>query len=307
MKRWLTEHRFAISEMIGHLSRQPLSLALNVLAVSVALALPWLGAVILGDLEPLAGQIARSPEISVFVVQDATRNDALAVGVQLRALPEVEDARFIAREAALEDMRQRPGLDAILTALNQNPLPDAWVVQLRPPGNTGESAAALQARVAHRLAQIPKVEHVQVDSAWVERLDALLRLLRLGLVVVSVALAVAVIAVIFNTIRLQVLGQREEIEISQLFGATKQFIRRPFYYVGALQGLVSGVIAVIMVEVALMPLNAALADLARLYQSNFTLAGPGVGEVLLFLLIAALLGWLGAALSVGRHLSRGEP
>lgn len=305
MKRWVMEHRFAWSEMLAHITSQPLSLGLNVMAVAVALSLPWLGAVILSDLEPLAGQIAKNPEVSVFVALDAARGDALSLGVQLRALPEVEDARFIPRESALEEMRKRPGMDAVLAALNQNPLPDAWVVGLRVPRATGESPAALQARVARRIGQLPHVARVQLDSAWVERLDALLRLFRLGLVVISTALGIAVVAVIFNTIRLQVLGQREEIEISQLFGATNQFIRRPFYYIGALQGLVGGLIAVGFVELALMPLNAELAGLARLYQSDFQFAGPHLGAALVFLFLAGLLGWLGALLSVGRHLARG--
>jgi cell division transport system permease protein len=307
VKRWLMEHRFALTEMLTHIRHQPLSIGLNVLAVAVALALPWLGAVILGDLGPLSSQVAKNPEISVFVALDASRSDALALGVKLRALSEVEDARFIGRDTALEQMRQRPGMQAVLTALNQNPLPDAWVVRLRGAPASGEAPAALQTRVAHQISEMPRVAHVQLDSAWVERLDALLRLLRVGLVVVSTALAIAVVAVIFNTIRLQVLGQREEIEIARLFGATNQFIRRPFYYIGALQGLIGGLLALVMVEFALAPLNSELAELGRLYQSDFQFLGPGLGEILVFLVLACLLGWLAALLSVGRHLARSNP
>jgi hypothetical protein len=82
---------------------------------------------------------------------------------------------------------------------------------------------------------------------------------------------VVVIAVVFNTIRLQVLTQREEIAVSKLLGATDNFIHRPFYYTGALLGLCAGAVALGAVSLALRPLNAAIAEFARLYASEFQL------------------------------------
>jgi cell division transport system permease protein len=145
---------------------------------------------------------------------------------------------------------------------------------------------------------------VQVDSAWVKRLAALLGVLRLALLLLAVTLGVVVIAVVFNTIRLQVLTQREEIAVSKLLGATDNFIHRPFYYTGALLGLCAGAVALGAVTLALRPLNTAIAEFARLYASEFQLAPlPPLGMAGL-LAISAGLGLVGAMLSVQRHLAR---
>ena len=101
------------------------------------------------------------------------------------------------------------------------------------------------------LRKLPRVEHVQLDSAWVQRLDALLRLGRTAVVLLASLLGVGLMAITFNAIRLQVLTSRAEIEVSRLLGATDAFIRRPYYWFGTLQGLLGGVIAWAIVAVAL--------------------------------------------------------
>jgi cell division transport system permease protein len=115
-----------------------------------------------------------------------------------------------------------------------------------------------------------------------------------------------VIAVVFNTIRLQVLTQKEEISVSQLLGATNDFIHRPFFYTGALLGLCAGGVALGVVALALHPLNGAIAEFARLYGSQFQLAPLGGLEIAGLLAVSAGLGLIGAMLSVRRHLARGR-
>ena len=128
------------------------------------------------------------------------------------------------------------------------------------------------------LRALPGVDTVQVDSAWVKRLAALLGVLRLALLLLAVTLGMVVIAVVFNTIRLQVLTQRDEIAVSKLIGATDVFIHRPFYYTGALLGLCAGAVALGAVALALRPLNVAIAEFARLYASEFQLTAAGAGR-----------------------------
>jgi cell division transport system permease protein len=151
---------------------------------------------------------------------------------------------------------------------------------------------------------LPEVDSVQVDSAWVKRLAALLGVLRLALLLLAVTLGVVVVAVVFNTIRLQVLTQREEIAVTKMLGATDNFIHRPFYYTGALLGLCAGAVALGAVALALRPLNTAIAEFARLYASEFQLTALPALDVLGLLAISAALGLVGAMLSVQRHLAR---
>src|SRR5262249_6170215 len=151
--------------------------------------------------------------------------------------------------------------------LGENPLPDSYIVKLNAYKSAAESAQI--DAIAEQMRALPGVESVQVDSAWVKRLAALLGILRLALLLLAATLGTVVIAVVFNTIRLQVLTQREEILVSKLIGATDSFIHRPFYYTGALLGLCAGGVALGAVALALRPLNTAIAEFARLYASEF--------------------------------------
>jgi cell division transport system permease protein len=108
--------------------------------------------------------------------------------------------------------------------------------------------------------------------------------------------------VTFNTIRLQILTQREEIEVSKLIGATDSFIRRPFYYLGLLQGLAGGIIAGAIVWLALALLNREVRVLAESFGSAFRISYLSPADALAVVALAGLLGWLGAHLSVSKHL-----
>jgi cell division transport system permease protein len=169
--------------------------------------------------------------------------------------------------------------------------------------NSAADAANVDA-LASQLRALPGVDTVQVDSAWVKRLAALLGVLRLALLLLAATLGMVVIAVVFNTVRLQVLTQREEITVSKLLGATDNFIHRPFYYTGALLGLAAGGVALGAVALALRPLNTAIAEFARLYASEFQLTALDPLPIAGLLAISAGLGLAGALLSVQRHLSR---
>ena len=209
---------------------------------------------------------------------------------------------FTSREKALETMREKSGLADVLTTLGENPLPDSYVLKL-DAFRLAQSGGDVD-QLAEQIRALPGVDTVQVDSAWVKRLAALLNILHLGLLLLAVTLGTVVVAVIFNTIRLQVMTQREEILVSKLIGATDSFIHRPFYYTGALLGLCAGGLALGAVTLALRPLNVAIAEFARLYASEFQLM-PLQPTMMAFLLaLSAGLGLIAALLSVQRHLSR---
>ena len=175
--------------------------------------------------------------------------------------------RTDAMGSALHTLQNKSGLADAVATLGNNPLPDGYVLKLA--GFQDASDAARIDAIAAELKALSGVEFVQVDSAWVKRLAALLYALRLALAFLAATLGVVVIAVVFNTVRLQVMKQREEIEVSRLVGATDGFICRPFYYTGALLGLGAGALALGAVALALQPLNGAIAELARLYASEF--------------------------------------
>jgi cell division transport system permease protein len=301
---WFRQHRFAFGAALATLRKAPGSFLFNVLVVAVALTLPFAGVTLLDNVRPMSEQLSVDPEISLFMKADAPREQAEALAPRLRHILAGNKVKisFVAREQALDNLKAKSGLSDVLETLGENPLPDSYVMKLE--GFAKAADAAHVDAVAEQMRALPGVDSVQVDSAWVKRLAALLGVLRLALLLLAITLGVVVIAVVFNTIRLQVLTQREEIAVSKLLGATDNFIHRPFYYTGALLGLCAGAVALGAVALALRPLNTAIAEFARLYASEFQLTAlPPLG-VLGLLAISAGLGLVGAMLSVQRHLAR---
>ena len=306
MMNWFRQHALALGDAFRHLGQSAGSFALNVLVVAIALALPFAGLTLLENVRPLSEQLAVEPEISIFMAMDTPRERAAALSPQIRRIAQesrhAAKLEFVPRERALNLLKDKSGLSDAIAALGENPLPDGYVLKLSGVQNAAD-AKRVEA-LAAQLKALPGVEYVQIDSAWVKRLAALINVLRLALLFLAITLGVVVVAVVFNTIRLQVMTQREEIEVCRMFGATNAFICRPFYYTGALLGLTAGGVALGVVALALYPFNDALAEFARLYASEFRLAPLSAAPTLALLSISALLGLLGALLSVRRHLKR---
>jgi cell division transport system permease protein len=302
MSVWLRQHGFALGSALVHLRRAPGSFFFNILVVAIALALPFAGVTVLDNIRPMSQQLAVDPELSVFLKQDLPREHTEGMAGSLRAVAKDAKIVFVPREKALEELQEKNGVAGVIETLGDNPLPDSYIVRL----NAFQSAAQGNDvdDIADRIGAIPGVESVQVDSAWVKRLAALLGVLRVGLLLLAATLGTVVVAVVFNTIRLQVLTQREEILVSRLIGATDTYIQRPFYYTGALLGLCAGAVALGAVALSLRPLNAAIAEFARLYASEFQLAPLEPLAMALLLALSAGLGLVGAALSVRRQLAR---
>jgi cell division transport system permease protein len=302
MSPWVRQHRFALGAALSTVRKAPGSFLFNVLVVAFALMLPLAGITLLDNVRPLSQQLSVDPEISVFMKLEATREEATALQPRIRAIAATggkADVDFVPREEALASMKDKSGLGDVIDTLGENPLPDSYKMTLDGSGAAGQVDA-----ITEQLRALPGVDVVQVYSAWVKRLAAMLAILRLALLLLAATLGVVVIAVVFNTIRLQVLTQKEEIAVSKLLGATDNFIHRPFYYTGALLGLCAGAVALGAVMLALNPLNAVIADFARLYASEFQLVPLGALETAGVLAISAGLGLIGAMLSVQRHLAR---
>ncbi|PHV08192.1 permease [Janthinobacterium sp. BJB412] len=304
MNNWLRQHGFALASALVHVRRAPGSFIFNIVVVAIALALPFAGVTLLDNVRPMSEQMSVDPEISLFMQQDAPREQAEALAVSLRQIVKDKQAKivFTPREKALDSLKTKSGLSDVLATLGENPLPDSYVLKLDAFRNA-QAGGDVEA-LAEQMRALPGVDTVQVDSAWVKRLAALLGVLRLALLLLAATLAMVVVAVVFNTIRLQVLTQREEISVSKLIGATDTFIHRPFYYTGALLGLCAGAVALGAVALALRPLNTAIAEFARLYASEFQLTPLAPLPMAGLLALSAGLGLVGAVLSVQRHLAR---
>ncbi|HEX9684578.1 MAG TPA: permease-like cell division protein FtsX [Burkholderiales bacterium] len=301
MRAFFWHHLDALRTTLARLARTPVATLLNVSVIGVALALPVGLYVVVVNLEGLARSLGSDPQLSVFLALDAGPADVKRIAARLQQHPTVREARYVPREDALKELRASTGLADVVDSLPGNPLPDAFVVLPRDP-----SPEALE-RLRDEARGWPKVSHVQLDAEWARRLEAGLKAALLAVSLLATLFAFALVAVTFNTIRLQILTRREEIEVSKLIGATDSFIRRPFLYYGALQGLAGGLAAWAIIWAGVTVLNGALAELSRLYAAQISLRHLGMEDSGSLLVFSAGLGWFGSWLSVNRHLAAIEP
>ena len=296
---WLRHQKHALTCALRRLLAQPVATLLTTLAMGVAISLPSGLYLMLGNLDRLAGNLPAQPEISVFLDAGVSAAQKQAISARLKQ-PDIVQARYVPKEQALSVLSSSQDLTDITAGLTENPLPDAWV--LRPQAASRDELV----RVANELGKLPGVAETHLDSQWAERLQAALTIGRTGVWLLAGLFAFALIAISGNAIRAQVLARRDEILVSRLIGATDRYIRRPFLYLGTLQGLLGGLAAGGVLAVAGWVLGEPVAHLASLYGSTFQLLPPTGIEIAAVLGLTALFGWLGAWLSVTRTLHQVE-
>ena len=301
MTRTFAQHIVVLRAVLHRMFASKLAGFLNILVIGIALSLPASMYLLLRNAQGLVAQFSGTPQISLFLEMNAKAEDVDRLRKQIAQHPAIAYVEFVTRTQALEQLKQSTGLADVIGGLEKNPLPDAFIVHPKP----GDVQALNGLR--DELAKLPGIELAQLDSDWAYKLEALLKFGRLAVLILASLLSLALIAVTFNTIRLQILTQHDEIEVAKLIGATDGFIRRPFLYFGAMQGLLGGVMAWLIVTASLLLLNQQLNALSQLYASQFTLHPLSFGDSLSLLLFSVYLGWLGAWLSVARHLSQIEP
>lgn len=304
IENYVIHHARAFFASLGGLLRTPWASLMTAVVIGVALALPSGFHALLLSVQSLAsGWESEVAQVSLFLKADTKEDVARNLAWRLRSMDDVAGVRYISPQQALEEFQRSSGLSDALAYLDENPLPTVLVVK---PA-TDFARPDIVHGLVKRLQALPEVESTQLDWAWLERLHALVALADRAMVLVGVVLAVAVLFIVGNTIRLAIENHREEIIITKLVGATDAFIRRPFIYGGIWYGLVGGIIALIIVDGALWGMRGPVARLVALYKSNFQLGMIGGTEAVVILAAGAALGWVGAWLAVGRHLRQIEP
>jgi cell division transport system permease protein len=293
----------ALLGSLGRLARNPFATAMTLLVIGLALALPTALDLFVTNAQAATGNFAQAIDLSVYFKTDVPLAKAQQLASSARARPDVAEVTLIPADKALDEFRAYSGFGAALDALKENPLPH--VLHVRP---RAESTSPADLETLRRyFAAWPEVDVVQMDSDWVLRFNAILDVLRRLLVMAATLLAAGVLAIIGNTIRLEILNRRAEIEVTKLVGGSNAFVRRPFLYTGVLYGLGGALLAWLIVSIAVAVLGQPVATLAQLYGSQYSLRGPSSDDVLTLLGGGTVLGWLGAWISASRHLRSIEP
>ena len=304
LRAWRAHNVMVAKESLLKLLRAPMGSIMTWLVIGIALALPAGLYVLLGNLAQISHGWDGAPQISLYLHQHVADDEGRNLARRLGADREVAKVEDLSRDDALAEFRELSGFGDVLEQLDSNPLPAVVLVRPRQTSMLdAKNAEALRAR----LAAMPEVEMAQLDLEWVQRLYAMMELGRRIVASLALLLAVGVLLVIGNTIRLAIESRRDEIVVVKLVGGTDAFVRRPFLYTGVWYGLGGGVVATLIVGLGLTFLREPVAQLAGLYNSQYRLIGLSFGDILDLWLVSAMLGWLGAWLAVARHLGDIEP
>lgn len=288
---------------LGQLSRTPISTIMTCMVIGIALALPTGLNLLLKNAQHLSGGWESTAQISLFLKKSITASQAQKLRTDIQKWPEVISVNYISREQALKEFQRLSGFGDALTALSSNPLPSVLIIKPNLKNTNEQSTLGL----LNKLQNLKQTDKAQLDMQWIKRLYAIMDIVQRGVLILALMLALAVLLVVGNTIRLAIQNRRQEIVVIKLIGGTDAFIRRPFLYTGFWYGLFGGIIAWLLVSFALVSLSSPFEKLTSMYQNQFKLTNISFTTTFFLLLISILLGLIGSWFAVGRHLREIEP
>ncbi|MCB1648933.1 MAG: cell division protein FtsX [Pseudomonadales bacterium] len=300
LSRW-QQHVHTARISLEKLRQSPGSSLMTIAVIGIALLLPTLLFVSVDNLSRLSNKLVDVSQISVYLQESVSRAEASEIGEQLLSRRDIDAVRYISADEAAQEFAATSGLGDVMQALGSNPLPAVLLV----------TPSALNSAVVNTLLEdlqsLRGVDNVQLDLAWVERLQTFLELAQRASTGLMGILAIAVLFVVGNTVRLAIESRRAEIVVIKLVGGTDAYVARPFLYTGAYYGLAGGLFAWGLLSVILLALRGPATELLHLYGSDYVMRALGFGDSLLLLAGSTLLGWLGAWISVRQHMSAIEP
>jgi len=289
--------RHCVREARDGLWRNPGLSLLAAVSIGVSLYVVGLFGVLAFNLHRFVEALGRETQVQIYLRDDAVPGQVETLRRELRTDPAVAAIRFVSRDDAAERFRRTfPAIRDLPGDLGDTPFPASFELELH---ESARDVPSLE-RLAATYRGAPGVEDVRYDPGWVQRLGALVALVRRGGYALGMLLAFAALVTVATVVRLTVLARGEEIEVMKLVGATAGFIRGPFLLAAAVQGLIGGLLAI-----GALVLTHRLLENSDLYRANPFLsiaAGsflpPLAGAALA--LSGAVLGLVGALLSLRR-------
>ncbi len=303
IKGYFLRHMQVCLSSLGRICRSPVSSLMTVAVIAISLALPAGMHVLIKNIEFVTSGWDGAAQISLFIKKGIEEDKIIKLQEQIELMPSIESTEYISPTSALDEFKRLSGFGQALDALDENPLPAVIVIS---PGIEASSPEQLN-QLVDSMQQNPIVDHAQLDMQWVKRLYSIMEIINQGVLIIGALLALAVILITGNTIRLDIQNRHDEILITKLIGATNSFIRRPFLYTGFLYGLLGGVIASILIGFSIQLLSDSVSKLSSLYSSGFKLSGLGLKGTIILIAISTTLGFAGSWVAVGKHLGKIEP
>lgn len=281
---------------LGEMWRTPLASMMTIAVLGLSLTLPATLYLVVKNVQQVSSGFEEASEISLFVKESMNEQETQTLVKRLALYPEVESVEFISKQQALTEFKDVSGFGQALEYLDKNPLPDVVLVTPTKRHRHPNAAKVLLTKLESER----EVDFGKLDIAWLERLNALLDLLKESVITIALLLLTSVTLIIGNTIRLSIMDKKEEIQVMKLVGATNTFIHAPFLWTGIWYG-------VICVGLMMWWLSSAVSSVAGVYQTSFSLIGLSLNELGFLVLLATSLGFVGSYLSVNRYIKEIEP
>lgn len=296
MNNYLSLHFESAKRAMIYFFRQPIATLLILSMLSIAMTLPLTLYLAIQSSKSIIDKLSEVPQITLYMESSASSADDENIRNLLLADKRIDTFKFISKTDGLIEMQQAIGGQDIMSMLDENPLPDSFII--KPKENTPTAITALQ----NDLARLPMVESSQLDQEWMRTLYQFNQLMNKVSWFLSSTLSIAFVLVAYNTIRLQILSYKEEIEITKLLGAPSSFIRRPFLYQAAWQSLISASISLLLTTWIMETSQPLINTIFNPYGINLTWRNFYIGEILLVLLAVCFLGITGAWFATTQHL-----
>lgn len=303
LRSYYAHHWVTFKESWSRLWLTPWSTLLTWLLVGVALSLPSGLYVLLKNADDLRSQWQGSAQITLYLHAEVQRAKGQQLAVDVAKDKRVQSASYTSADDALSDFEALSGIEGITDGFAQNPLPASVAVVLAEQPQLPQASQILLSELSVK----PEVAEAQLDQQWLERLYQLMQVAERMAWALAGLLAVAIILVIGNTIRLSIENRRDEILIVKLTGGTNAYVQRPFIYYGLLFGLGGGISCILILLATYYWVQPPLLALNEAYGGEVLLQGPGLLDASLLLIFASLLGVMGAWMAVIRHLRSIEP
>jgi cell division transport system permease protein len=301
MSNWLNHHLQAIKLVLFRMRSNALSTFMICLVIAVAMCLPSLFYLAVDNLSKLTDKMQTETEISLFLKLDANADTIAEIDATLAKNPDIREYHLITKDQAWQQLQEKSkdnqDISDAINQLGKNPLPDAFFIQAKSADP--KSLDALK----NTLQDISGVEQAILNADWAKRLASLLSIGKKLIFFIATLFAVVLLVIIGNTVRMQILTQKDEIEVSYLIGATNSFIRIPFLYAGVLYGLFGGLISILMIAGIILTFNNSIMEISQLYSSDFRLNILNTNLYLTLTATAIVIGWIGSYLAVSRAIS----
>ncbi|MDB2409286.1 permease-like cell division protein FtsX [Pseudomonadales bacterium] len=303
IRSWRSHHRLVASQSIRRLIATPVSSMMTILVLAVAITLPAALNIAISNVAQLTGQANDNVQMSLYLQNDISDKKARKITADVSRWDSVSGTRYISPQEAKASFNDMEGFAGIIDSLPKNPLPGVIVLTLSEHSLSSEKAINLKKKAMG----IKEVASAKIDLEWLQKIHAILGLAQQVSAVLTVLLSIGVMLVVGNTIKLSIDNRREEIIVTKLVGATNAFVRRPFLYMGLWFGIGGALIALALISLCKYALTSALESLSLAYGGEIALSGLGLTNSLVLLVLAALLGWLGAWLAASQHIRALEP